>query len=215
MKTFIYKINNTEYMVNVTTRYHNKNIVFRFKDYQFYISCPYHTSLSHIKTSLDDIGPRLIKRDALRNPILSRGEDYIFILGEKINISFPGEIVLEDKKYCYLNKDELDTILFKWFYGYIVTLHKEVEQIMNISPYKVKLKKMSSRYGSNSYMTRTINYSFVLIHYDKNIIKTVIYHELCHDKVRNHRKEFYDLLIKYCPDYFNLDRHLKKGKFHL
>ena len=54
-------------------------------------------------------------------------------------------------------------------------------------PYRVSVKKMTSRYGSNSSQTHTVSYSLVLLHYSVEIIDSVIVHELAHDFVRNQR----------------------------
>lgn len=48
---------------------------------------------------------------------------------------------------------------------------------------------------------KDISLSLHLISGDKKEIDRVIYHELAHLTHMNHRKEFWDLLYKYCPDW--------------
>ena len=89
------------------------------------------------------------------------------------------------------------------------------EKVMDIEkPYKVRVKNMSSRYGSNSSQTHAVSYAMILMHYTVDVIDSVVVHELAHDKVKNHSKKFYDVVYKYCPNYKVLDRRLRKGIFH-
>ena len=73
---------------------------------------------------------------------------------------------------------------------------------------------MKSRYGSNSKKTKTLNFNLILIHYDVEVIDSVIIHELAHIKVFNHSKEFYDVVYRYCPNYDKYRKMLIKGIYH-
>ena len=81
------------------------------------------------------------------------------------------------------------------------------------NPYKVKVKKMTSRYGSNSSRTRSIAFTTSLIHYSSYIIDAIIVHELAHDFYRDHSKNFYNVVFKYYPDYNIYIKKLKKVIF--
>ena len=80
-------------------------------------------------------------------------------------------------------------------------------------PYKVRVRKMRTRYGSNAYSTHSITYSSILMHYTLDVVDSVIVHELAHDKVRNHSDKFYKVVYNYCPDYKALHKRLRKGEF--
>ena len=47
---------------------------------------------------------------------------------------------------------------------------------------------------------------------DKREIDYVILHELCHTKVMNHSKAFYDLVGRFMPDYKERQKKLKEIK---
>ena len=47
------------------------------------------------------------------------------------------------------------------------------------------------------------------------LIDYVILHELAHTKVKNHQKEFWDLLDFYSGDAKGLDKELKKYNTHI
>ena len=44
-----------------------------------------------------------------------------------------------------------------------------------------------------------------------NKIDAIIVHELAHIVYANHGKEFYNLVQKYIPNYFEIDKWLKKN----
>lgn len=160
----------------------------------FYATVPLTMRESHVKEFIYKNIPVLSKRIAKRTPKESpKGDNYTYLLGERT------EQVLSEK--------ELKTFALK----YLTELTRECEKEMVIRPYNVRIRKMKSRYGSNSLKTRSINYQLDLIHYDREIIRSVVVHELAHDKHRNHQKGFYKLVLQYCPNYWELRRKLRKG----
>ena len=208
--TYIYE--NKEYPV-IITRKNIRSIRYTFRNGSFYVSAPYlFASESKIKSGLDKFAEKLIKSDVKSK---ARGDDYIYILGYKVPISDSGKINFSNGDLIeYKSQDDLDKKLKKWFLKYIEKRHRYYEQLMEINkPYKVKVRKMSSRYGSNSSQTHSVCYSLVLLHYADEIIDSVIVHELAHDKVHNHSKKFYDVVYRYCHKYKELDKKLKKGIF--
>ena len=94
----------------------------------------------------------------------------------------------------------------------ITELVRKNEEIMGISePYMVKVKPTERQFGSNSKRTHTLSFQLNLIHYSKEIIESVVVHELAHDFERNHSKNFYNIVYRYCPNYRELQKKLKKG----
>ncbi|QED23854.1 M48 family metallopeptidase [Candidatus Deianiraea vastatrix] len=76
----------------------------------------------------------------------------------------------------------------------------------------LKIRKMKSRYGSMSTSgVMTLNLS--LIHYDLEIIKYVIMHELCHVFHMNHGRGFYNLLLLVMPNFREIEARLKGYKY--
>lgn len=209
---FTYLYNGIEYPV-IVTRKRMRSIRYRFKDGIFYVSAPYmFASQARIKEGLIKFAPRLIKTS--EKPV-SRGEDFIYILGSKVSLRDSGEITFTNGDVIsYKNKEDFDKKLKKWFLKYISERNTYYEKLMDISkPYKVHVKKMRTRYGSNSSQTHSLSYSLDLLHYTNDVIDSVIIHELAHDKVRNHSKKFYDVVYKYCPNYPELRKRLRKGQF--
>ncbi len=209
---FIYKYQDKEYPV-VVTRKRMRSIRYTFREGTFYVSAPrIFAGKGRIIEGLDKFAERLIEADTRSK---ARGEDYIYILGTKILIHNEGEISFSDGEIIkYKSVEDLDKKLKKWYLKYIEKRHRYYEQLMEIKrPYKVKVRKMTSRYGSNSSQTHSITYSLILMHYTSDVMDSVIVHELAHDKVHDHSNKFYNVVYKYCPNYDALHRRLRKGEF--
>lgn len=74
---------------------------------------------------------------------------------------------------------------------------------------KVFLKNQKTRFGSCSYCNN-INLNINLMRYSFDIIDYVLIHELVHTKIKNHSKSFWLEVEKYCPNYKDLRRQLKR-----
>ncbi len=73
---------------------------------------------------------------------------------------------------------------------------------------KLSLRNQKTRFGSCSYQNN-INLNINLMNYDFDVIDYVIIHELVHTKVKNHSKDFWLEVEKYCPNYKELRKKLK------
>ena len=80
-------------------------------------------------------------------------------------------------------------------------------------PYNIKIRKMKTRYASNSLKTHSITFQMNLIHYSKEIIDSIVVHELAHEFYRNHQKRFYQCVEKYFSNYKEVNLKLKKGLY--
>ena len=207
---FTYYIDGKPYLVTVKYK-RMKNTYIRFDGSSFKITCPYHTSLKWLKSGLDKRAKRILERSVKANAI---GDDYIFLLDEKIPLSYPGEILFTDNsKMTFKDEKELYKKLKKWFLDILTYRTDFYAKQMHAPSYFVKLRQMKSRYGSNNRRTQTITYSLTLIHYSLEIIDSVIIHELTHCFVYDHSDNFYRLLYKYCPNYDTLRKKLIHAEF--
>lgn len=71
---------------------------------------------------------------------------------------------------------------------------------VGITPSKVNIKKMRTRWGSAS-KDNVINLNEHLLKAPKGAIDYVILHEICHLKIRNHSHRFWELVQKFMPNY--------------
>ena len=210
-KQFSYKYKGMEYLVNIEYK-HNHCISYHFRDGGFLIYCPLFTTTNRIIQGLDKFAPKLIDEIPL---FLGRGDDYIYILGNKVVLKSSGEILFGDGTIIsYKDKKELDKNLHLWFLNLLTKRTRFYEAQMGVSQNTVRLRKMSTRYGSNSIGKHSITYSSVLIHYSIDVIDAIIIHELAHCLVSGHGPKFYELVYQYCPNYKYLHKRLRKGSFH-
>ena len=209
-KEFTYRIDDKDYLVIVTYK-RIRNIHFRFDGEAFLISAPRLVTQKAIISGLDKYARKLIKRSVKVNAI---GEDYIYIFGQKIPLTYPGSIIIDGIVISFQNEEQLSRKLKKWFLEYMINRTREYETLMGTPHYTIKVRQMKSRYGSNNRPKMVITYSLVLLHYSKEIIDSVIIHELAHHFVYDHSDNFYRLLYKYCPNYDILRKKLIKSEFN-
>lgn len=210
MKDFFYKVNEKEYPVRIIHK-RIKRIYFKFINNEFVISCHPMTSKHSVIKGLDKFGKGLVARGAKETPI---GDDYIYLYGNKVSLMNYGEIKFTNSDpIVYKSKEELFKKLKKQFLTVMTNRTKYFASIMNLPEYKVSVRNMSTRYGSNSKRTKSIHYSTLLMHYSGEIIDSVVVHELAHILVFNHSKAFYDVVYKYCPKYQEYRKKLIRGEY--
>ena len=210
MNNFFYKVNDKDYEVVVIYK-RIKNIHYKFKDGKFVISCNRLVGKQTLIKGLDKFAEKLISRSKKESPI---GDDYIYIFGEKIIINQSGTLHIEGYKDIeYKSHEDLLKKIRPIYLDVITKRTRYYESVMNLPSYKVTVRNMTSRFGSNSKSSKHITIAMTLLHYSFPIIDSVIVHELAHIKVYNHSKAFYDVVYAYCPDYDALRKKLIKGEF--
>lgn len=212
-KELTFLCNNTLYKVVITYK-KMRSIRYTYKDGVFKVSAPrFGVSDKRILDGLTKYAPKLIQADVRS---YASGDNFMYLLGHRINLSEAGQIsFVNADPIVYKNKSDLEKKLKKFYLDIVTRRTRYYEALMGIKKtYNVRVRKMTTRYGSNAYTTHSITYSMLLLHYSIDVIDSVVVHELAHDKVRNHSKKFYDVVYKYCPNYKKLHTRLRKGEFH-
>ena len=208
-KEFIYQVDDKDYQVVITYK-RIKNIHYRFDGEKFLVSAHRLTPMKLIKSGLDKYAKKLIARSVKTN---AETDEYIYILGKKIELTYPGYLALESELISYKDNKQLHSKLRKWFLDYLTKRTAFFSEVMEAPQYQVKLRQMKSRYGSNNKHSKAITYSLVLLHYSPEIIDSVIIHELAHCFIYNHGDNFYKVVYKYCPNYDMLRKKLIRAEF--
>ena len=209
-KEFDILFKNKSYKVTINYK-KNKYIHYRFKNGEFVITAPRFASNKSIMNGLQKYGEKLISQS---NTEKCRGDDFLMLLGYRVQISDSGEINFSDgSKITYKNRDTLERKLREYFLGLCKRRVAYYTKIMDVPLYATRVRKMETRYGSNSLTSRTVCFSTKLMHYSLEIIDAIVIHELAHIRVFNHSKKFYDFVYKYCPNYDELHNKLRKGIF--
>lgn len=208
VSSFIYVNGNNSHPVTLT-RKRVRSIRYRYRDGGFIVTAPYTVTKATIVQGLDKFYNRLTNQ----NPHFSGlTDDYVYLLGKKIPLESEGKIKFSDGSFIiYESKEDLEKKLKKWFLNYITFYHRQYEKEMGSYQNKVRVRKMYTRYGSNSIHNKSITYSTILMHYSKDVIASVIVHEIAHCFETGHDEKFYKIVRKYCPNYDYLHNKLRKG----
>ena len=177
-----------------------KSISFRLsKDGTFLqVSCPYLVPDKYIFDKINEYLPKLLAKSNYQKPI---NGDKVFIFGEEKEIN----------GFSQLNEKEQHKLLKDILLPYCQNKVREYEKFMNIvNPYLVKVRSMSSRYGVNNHRNHSLTFTLSLVHYSFETIDAVIVHELAHDFVSSHNKEFYNIVYKFYPTYKENHKKLRK-----
>ena len=210
MKNFFYKVNDKEYEVVVTTK-RIRNNHYRFKEGKFYISCYPLTPKATLVKGLDQFAEKLIKMNAKESPL---GDDCIYIFGEKLIINQSGKLKIEGySDISYKSHEDLLKKIKPVFLEILTNRVRKYEKEMKLPSYRVTVRRMSTRHGSNSKSSKHLTFAFHLLHYSFPIIDSVIVHELAHIVEYNHSNKFYDVVYKYCPEYDKYHKKLRKGEY--
>lgn len=184
------------------------------------ISVPHLTPMIFIKKFLNDNREWILKH----NEKLSCKKDLskikkIDILGESYEIeskkSLRDSLVIIDKKIFinYSNKADIKKIIDKKMRNIALKLIKENTKSLadkfNLKYKKVSVKNQSSRFGSCSH-SGSLNFNWQIILFPVPIFEHIILHELTHLTVKNHSKNFWELLGSYDKDWRENNRWLKK-----
>lgn len=106
-----------------------------------------------------------------------------------------------------LSDDELK-LLRKRAKNYLPERTRYLAEKYNFQIGKIALRNQKTRFGSCSFKNN-INLNINLMNYDYDVIDYVILHELVHTKIKNHSKDFWIEVEKYCPNYKELRKKLK------
>ncbi len=171
---------------------------------EFICNTPSYANKEELRKFILESCPKLKKRSdrAMIKPPINGDEVYIF--GEKTIIE--GFSTLSEKKQCELLKNKLINFLES-----NVAYNANIMNVKN--KYTIKVRKMKTRWGVNSSKSMTLTFNLLLVHYNKETIESVVVHELAHDKIHNHSKKFYDVVLKRLPDYKRLHTKLRKGEY--
>ncbi|PAF41540.1 SprT family zinc-dependent metalloprotease [Helicobacter sp. 11S02596-1] len=105
--------------------------------------------------------------------------------------------------------------LKKELLNYIEARTKSLANDMGLIYRKISVRTSKTRLGSCSYQDN-LNFSVLLIFAPQALIDYVIIHELAHIAHKNHSRDFWDLVGKFCPDYKEKRQELHKNvKFYI
>ncbi|HEU5120866.1 MAG TPA: SprT family zinc-dependent metalloprotease [Candidatus Nitrosocosmicus sp.] len=129
-----------------------------------------------------------------------------------VECNYPSLRFSNDQFIIFTKKINIKRFYEQWLYRVAMSIFdpliEKYSQILNVTPKKVLLKKLKSRWGSATY-NNTINLNIHLIKAPLDVIEYVILHELSHLIERNHSPRFWKLVSKNMADYKTKRRWLR------
>lgn len=142
-------------------------------------------------------------------------ENYVDILGIRrrlVNLSL-GHKRNDMSDFVVNNEADLKKKLKDLSLDIISSRVRKYQMIMEIPVnYAVKITNMRSSVGKNYYQKKLLTFDKNLIHYSLDIIDSVVVHELAHHYQQNHSKDFYNILLKYLPNYHKIRERMIYGE---
>jgi len=139
----------------------------------------------------------LVEKQKKRTVFMTSGEDFLVIFWEQVPLS-----EFKSKSQRTLDK-KLKTIL----HDYAQPLLDEMSTALKKKYQELRVRKLKAKWGSCSYDQKIV-LNQNLVHLPTKYVKYVVIHEACHLKVKNHSKKFWDVVIRYCPEYKNLRKEM-------
>lgn len=192
----------------------NRNIYFRFDENCFLIvTCPKRTPEKEIIDLINKNSSSLIKMYEQALEKKNYNEEFWF-LGKKYGVVFNEEIndTAINGDYIY-TKDESE--LAKFVAGEMNRIFNEEVDICkncfnNLPDFKLKMRRMKTRWGVCNRRDKTITLNTELIKKDIDLLDYVIIHEMAHFYEGNHSKNFWDIVKMACPNYKERRNRLRK-----
>lgn len=201
-------------LVNVEiVRKNNKNIYFRVINENLVVTCNNFVTTNYLKELIKKNENSLLRM--YNRAILEEKEDAFFnYLGEQYTILYDYNV-----KEVTFNNDIVITkdikMLDKFYNQQVISIfNQRVEQCKlmfdDISNFKLRFRKMKTRWGVNNVRDRIITLNTELLKKEISLLDYVIIHEICHFYQANHSAKFWEEVSKRYP-YYKLARKKLRG----
>jgi len=124
---------------------------------------------------------------------------------------------IENGKFYYLGelRDESELYTIKNFRKELFD-HADyyLKQNTPVQP-RLSIRRMRSKLGLYSAKKDEIKLSAYLVFLPKNLIDYIIFHELTHREIRNHRREFWETIAKRYPDWKQKEKEVDRWWFRV
>lgn len=190
---FFFKIDEKMVTIKLIRKLRTKNTYLRVKN----------QSLIEISTNLF-----FTKKDA--NYLLENKKEWLVKNLKKYENSAlkENEFYFLGVKHKNLDNRNLDVFYKDEAKKIIPPLVEKYSDIMNLQPTNIKFRKNKRTWGSCNYKNG-LNFNTLLVKFPIEIVEYVVIHELAHIEHKNHSKEFYSLVKKYCHDYKEREKLFK------
>lgn len=199
-------------------------------DSQIIIRAPKYVSLDAIKKIVESKKSWIIKKyeESKKKKQTNKpkefvdGEEILFI-GSKYSLKIVNEPELFniEGSYIKLSQKYVEKAKSLLIYWYKKQAHIKFQERLNLYSKITKLNYKSIRITSarkcwgSCGPKGTLNFTWRLVMAPLKIVDYVVIHELMHIVEKNHSKNFWNKVIKYCPDYKTRRKWLKDNGYLL
>ena len=206
--------NNKDYDVLIEKKMSNKNTYIRVKkDLKVWVTTTYFTSNKSIEKLIYDNYERICKMIDFQEVKAKNnmgfnylGKQYVVVYCDRDNIEFDGDKVYLPHDFDidkWYKKKAKDLFLERLDYNYS-NFTKKI-------PYpKLRIRKMTSRWGVCNVRTHIITLNLELIKRDVKYLDYVIIHEMSHLIHGDHSNRFWKLVEDNMPDYKKYKDEMKE-----
>lgn len=224
VKTFNYDNIQWEYII---TYKQQKHMYLKVRNDKILVSAPFFMKEKLIENFILKSLPKIIKNKVTkeRNLVINSEDDYVYFLNEKypifikyhsqktvIHFDYPQLVVftkLQDSKQI---KIKIETFLKKKALPIFMSRLQYWSQIMGIGFNILKIRSMVSKWGICQPSAKIITLNYKLIHFSYDIIDYVVIHELVHIVHGHHQKDFWNFVMRFCPNYQDCQKFLKQSR---
>lgn len=207
-------IDNNKYEIIIEIK-NNKNTYIRVKeDLKIHVYTNKYMSLKKINKLINDNTDtikKMIDRELNKKTksekfmILGKSIDVIILPSQKVPELYGDKLYINDKSKLTKYIKEL---AFTIFSERINAIYNKFDEKI---PYpKLKVRKMTTRWGVCNRKDISITLNLELIRIDLKYLDYVIVHELSHFIHFDHSKNFWNLVNKYCSDYKGIRKEMRE-----
>ena len=133
------------------------------------------------------------------------------------NIKNIEDKTLEDGVFLFLGEKKLlndykiknlDNFYKREIEKYIPIFVENYSKLMDLYPTKISYRKNKRTWGSCNYKDE-LSFNYLLMKYPIYVMEYIVVHELAHIKHKNHSKDFWNLVEKFCSNYKRIERDFK------
>lgn len=206
--------NNRDYEIIIEKKIGNKNTYIRVKkDLCVHVTTSLFSSTNGIYKLINENYERICKmidfqekKKKNNNGFFYLGKQYTLVECDKPGISFSGDCVYinyDFDYYTFLRKEAKKLFLERLNYNY--------ERFSRKIPYpKLRIRKMTSRWGVCNVRTHVITLNLELMKRDISYLDYVIIHEMSHLIYGDHSNKFWALVEENMPDYKKYREEMKE-----
>ena len=206
--------NNKDYEIEIEKKRTNKNTYFRVKKYlKIHVTTTIFTSTKSIVKLIDENYERICKMIDFQEVKVKNNTGFFYLGKQYILVRTDNKGITFSKDKVFVNHDfDID----KWYKEKAKELFQErldynYERYTRKIPYpKLRIRKMTSRWGVCNIRTHIITLNLELMKRDISYLDYVIIHEMTHLIHGDHSSRFWKVVEENMPDFKKYREEMKE-----